>query len=32
MSNFVGVAVITQVLYCPYCQGTDIVKNGKTPR
>src|SRR4028118_782737 len=22
--------MIIQVLHCPYCQGTDIVKNGKT--
>lgn len=22
--------MITQVLYCPYCQGINIVKNGKT--
>ena len=22
--------MITQVLHCPYCQGVDIVKNGKT--
>ncbi|WP_071925419.1 IS1 family transposase [Chroococcidiopsis thermalis] len=22
--------MITQVLDCPYCQGTDLVKNGKT--
>lgn len=22
--------MITQVLQCPYCQGVDIVKNGKT--
>lgn len=22
----------TQVLHCPYCQGVDIVKNGKTPQ
>jgi transposase-like protein len=24
--------MITQVLHCPYCQGIDIVKNGKTPQ
>jgi hypothetical protein len=23
--------VITQVLHCPYCQGTDIVRHGTTP-
>src|SRR6266511_1157552 len=23
--------MITQVLYCPYCQGTDIVRHGTTP-
>ena len=23
--------MMTQVLYCPYCQGTDIVKHGTTP-
>ena len=23
--------MITQVLHCPYCQGTDIVKHGTTP-
>ena len=22
--------MITQVLHCPYCQGTDIVRHGKT--
>jgi transposase-like protein len=22
--------MITQVLHCPYCQGVDVVKNGKT--
>ena len=22
--------MITQILHCPYCQGIDIVKNGKT--
>jgi len=22
--------MITQVLHCPYCQGIDLVKNGKT--
>jgi transposase-like protein len=22
----------TQVLHCPYCQGTDIVRHGKTPQ
>lgn len=24
--------MITQVLHCPYCQGIDIVRNGKTPQ
>lgn len=24
--------MITQTLHCPYCQGVDIVKNGKTPQ
>jgi len=24
--------MIEQVLQCPYCQGVDIVKNGKTPQ
>ena len=24
--------MITQLLHCPYCQGVDIVKNGKTPQ
>lgn len=24
--------MITQILHCPYCQGIDIVKNGKTPQ
>ena len=24
--------MIFQVLLCPYCQGSDIVKNGKTPQ
>lgn len=23
--------MITQVLHCPYCQGTDIVKHGLSP-
>ena len=23
--------MITQVLYCPYCQGNDIVRHGTTP-
>jgi transposase-like protein len=23
--------MITQVLHCPYCQGTDIVRHGMTP-
>src|SRR2546429_4034702 len=23
--------MITQVLYCPYCQGTDMVRHGTTP-
>jgi transposase-like protein len=23
--------MMTQVLHCPYCQGTDIVKHGMTP-
>ena len=22
--------MITQILHCPHCQGTDIVRNGKT--
>lgn len=22
--------MITQILHCPYCQGTDIIRNGKT--
>jgi len=26
-----GGIVITQVLHCPYCQGTDIVRHGTTP-
>jgi len=26
------VAMIVQVLQCPYCQGVDIVNNGKTPQ
>jgi transposase-like protein len=25
-----GDTVITQVLHCPYCQGTDIVRHGTT--
>src|SRR5215470_8992517 len=25
-----GGTVITQVLHCPYCQGTDIVRHGTT--
>jgi transposase-like protein len=24
--------MVTQVLACPYCQGTDIVRHGKTPQ
>lgn len=24
--------MITQILHCPYCQGVDLVKNGKTPQ
>jgi transposase-like protein len=24
--------MITQVLHCPHCQGTDIVRHGKTPQ
>ena len=24
--------MITQVLHCPYCQGIELVKNGKTPQ
>jgi transposase-like protein len=23
--------MISQVLHCPYCQGTDIVRHGKSP-
>ena len=23
--------MMTQVLHCPYCQGTDIVRHGTTP-
>ncbi len=26
------VGMIFQVLQCPYCQGIDLVKNGKTPQ
>ena len=26
-----GGTVITQVLHCPYCQGSDIVRHGTTP-
>jgi transposase-like protein len=26
-----GGTVITQVLHCPYCQGTAIVRHGTTP-
>ena len=22
--------MITQILHCPHCQGTDIIRNGKT--
>ncbi len=32
MSTASRVAMITQVLHCPYCQEVDIVKNGKTPQ
>ena len=24
--------MVTQVLHCPSCQGTDIVRHGKTPQ
>jgi transposase-like protein len=24
--------MITQVLHCPHCQGTDLVRHGKTPQ
>jgi transposase-like protein len=24
--------MMTQVLHCPYCQGTDIVRHGTTPQ
>jgi transposase-like protein len=24
--------MVTQVLHCPYCQGTNIVRHGKTPQ
>ena len=24
--------MITQVIHCPYCQGINLVKNGKTPQ
>jgi transposase-like protein len=24
--------MITQVLHCPHCHGTDIVRHGKTPQ
>jgi transposase-like protein len=24
--------MITHVLHCPHCQGTDIVRHGKTPQ
>jgi transposase-like protein len=24
--------MITQVLHCPHCQGTDVVRHGKTPQ
>lgn len=24
--------MIVQVLHCPYCQGVNLVKNGKTPQ
>jgi transposase-like protein len=24
--------MVTHVLHCPYCQGTDIVRHGKTPQ
>ena len=27
----IGGTVITQVLHCPYCQGTDMVRHGTTP-
>jgi transposase-like protein len=26
-----GGTVMTQVLHCPYCQGSDIVRHGTTP-
>ena len=24
--------MIIQVLHCPYCQGTDVVRHGKSPK
>jgi transposase-like protein len=24
--------MVTQVLHCPSCQGTDMVRHGKTPQ
>jgi transposase-like protein len=24
--------MITQMLHCPHCQGTDLVRHGKTPQ
>jgi len=29
-TDFVGGTVITQVLHCPYCQGSAIVHHGTT--
>jgi hypothetical protein len=30
-TSFVGGTMITQVLHCPYCHGTDIVRHGLSP-
>ena len=30
-TSFVGGTMITQVLHCPYCHGTDLVRHGLSP-
>jgi len=30
-TSFVGGTMMTQVLHCPYCHGTDIVRHGLSP-
>jgi hypothetical protein len=32
LSTLEKLAMIAQVIHCPYCQGINLVKNGKTPQ